>query len=152
VRTRVHAIVIPSEIGEFGDEVRRIFIELGRAYSSESLAGECAPPIDVYETDEAVEVTMDLPGVEPSAVRVVVKGNAVLLAGEKAPRRGRGDSTFHLVERGFGRFARTLRLSSACDAGRASATLDRGELRLTLPKIVERRGRPLHVPVTTPSQ
>jgi HSP20 family protein len=127
-------------------------MELGRDYSSESLAGECAPPIDVYETDETVEITMDLPGVDPSAVRVVIKGDAVLVAGEKAPRRGRGEASFHLVERGFGRFARTVRLSRACDAGRARATLDRGELRLTLPKIVEHRGRPHHVPVTAPSQ
>ena len=152
MRTQVHAVIVPSEIGEFGDEVRRIFMELGRAYSSESLAGECAPPIDVYETDETVEITMDLPGVEPSAVRVVIKGDAVLVAGEKAPRRGRGDASFHLVERGFGRFARTVRLSSACDTGRARATLDRGELRLTLPKIVERRGRPHRVPVAVLSQ
>src|SRR5262245_20875493 len=110
MRSRIHAVSLPSEIGDFAEEIRRIFVELGRAYGPDSLAGECAPAIDVFETDEHFEITMDLPGVDTSAVRVVVKGSAVLIAGEKAPRRGRGDSSFHLVERGYGRFARTIRL------------------------------------------
>ena len=54
MRHRIHAIAIPSEVGEFADEVRRIFLELGRAFGREFLSGECTPPVDVYETDEAV--------------------------------------------------------------------------------------------------
>ncbi len=64
------------------------------------------PPLDVYETDDALEIADGPAGRRPGAVRVVAKGDAVLIAGEKAPRRGRGDSSFHLVERGYGRFAR----------------------------------------------
>jgi len=148
MRSRIHAVSLPSEIGDFAEEIRRVFVELGRAYGPDSLAGECAPAIDVFETDEHFEITMDLPGVDESAVRVIVKGNAVLIAGEKAPRRGRGDSSFHLVERGYGRFARTIRLIGACDAGHARATLLQGELRLIIPKIADRRGQTIHVAVT----
>jgi HSP20 family protein len=147
MRTRIHAVAIPSEIGEFADDVRRIFMELGRVYAADSLVGECSPPIDVFETDVTFEISVDLPGVDPSAVRILVKGSAVLIAGEKAPRRGGGDSSFHLVERGYGRFARTVRLHAACDAGRARATLHDGELRIVLPKITERRGRAIPVTV-----
>ena len=146
MRSRVHAIVLPSEVlGDFAEDVREIFGELGRGYSLESLAGECTPPIDVYETDIALEISVDIPGVDPGAVRIVVKGLQVLIAGDKAPRRGRGDSSFHLVERGFGRFARTVRLSTPCDATRARALLDKGELRITLPKVRERRGRAIRI-------
>src|SRR2546430_2046005 len=76
-----------------------------------------------------------------------VKGNAVLIAGEKSSRHVRGDSTFHLVERGFGRFVRSVRLVAPCDGANARATLDNGELRVTLPKIGDRRRRAIHVPV-----
>jgi HSP20 family protein len=151
MRTRVQAVVLPSEVGDFGDEVRQIYRELGRTHGLETLAGECSPPLDMYETDEAIEISVDLPGVEPSAVRIVVKGTAVLIAGEKAPRRGRGESSFHLVERGFGRFARTVRLSTACDASRARASLADGELRISLPKVADRRGRPIPVSVNANS-
>ena len=147
MRSRVHAIVMPSEtLGEFADEVRQIFAELGRGYSLDTLAGECTPPIDVYETDATLEISVDLPGVDPGSVRVVVKGSVVLIAGDKAPRRGRGDSSFHLVERGFGRFARTVRYTTACDTARAQAVLEKGELRISLPKVADRRGRT--IPIT----
>jgi HSP20 family protein len=146
----VHAVVLPSEIGDFADEVRSVFLELGRSFGAESLAGECSPPLDVYETDESVEILVDLPGVDPSALRIIVKGSSVLIAGEKSPRRGRRDSSFHLVERGFGRFARVVRLSAPCDTSRARAALVDGELRVRLPKIPERRGRRLIVPVESP--
>jgi HSP20 family protein len=152
MRSRVQAIVLPAEaLGDFADELRQIFAELGRAYGLDALTGECTPAIDVYETDSALEVSVDLPGVDPGAIRIVVKHNAMLIAGDKAPRRGRGESSFHLVERGFGRFARTVRLSTPCDATRARAVLDNGELRISVPKVVDRRGRAIRIDVTRTS-
>jgi HSP20 family protein len=147
LRSRIHAIVLPSEAADFASELPELFLELSRAAGLGGMAGECAPPLDVYETDESVEITMDLPGVTPDAVRIVAKGNTILIAGEKAPRRGQGSSSFHLVERGYGRFARTVRLSSACEVGRARAVLTDGELRISLPKIVERRNAVIRIPI-----
>ena len=146
MRSRIPHLVLPSELGEFGDEVCRIFRELGRGAA---MAGECSPPIDVYETDDAMEIHVDLPAVDAADVRVAIKGATVLIAGEKTPRRGRGDSSFHLVERGFGRFARTVGLSAACDTSRARATLRQGELHITLPKIGDRRGHLIEIKVET---
>ena len=103
MRSRIHPIAFPTEIGEFSAEVRQVFLELGRAFGSESLAGECSPPIDVYETDDTLEIRVDLPGIDPAAVRVIGKGDSVLIAGEKAARRAHRESSFHLVERGYGR-------------------------------------------------
>jgi HSP20 family protein len=148
MRSRVQAIVLPSEtLGEFVDEVRQIFAELGRGYSLDTLVGECTPPVDVFETDSSLEVSVDVPGVDLASIRLVVRGTALLVAGDKAPRRGRGDSSFHLVERGFGRFARIVRFTTPCDPGRASAVLEKGELRISLPKVTERRGRAIPIAV-----
>lgn len=147
MRSRVHAVVVAPELGEFADDIGRIFVELGRSFGPEALSGECAPAIDVFETDETVEVAMDLPGVDAATVRVVARGDALLLAGEKPARRVGGDSTFHLLERGFGCFARIVRLGRACDTGRAAAMLAGGELRISVPKIPDRRGRSRQIPV-----
>jgi HSP20 family protein len=133
---------LPAEAPEFADDFRRLFQELDRS----TLTGECSPPLDVFETDDTIEVAVDLPSVSPTAVRVAAKGNAILIAGEKTPRRGRGDASFHLVERGYGRFARVVRVSAACDTSRAKATLTAGELRVSLPKLKERRSRT--IPIT----
>jgi HSP20 family protein len=148
MRSRVHAIALPSELGDFADEVQRVFVELGRAFGAESLAGECSPAVDVYETDEAVEIAVDLAGVPDSAVRIICKGDSVLIAGEKPPKRAGGESSFHLVERGYGRFARVVRVGRACDVARARATLRDGELRITFPKIAERRGQARRIPIS----
>ena len=147
MRPRIHAIAFPSELGDFTAEVRQVFLELGRAFGSESLAGECAPPLDVFETDEMLEITVDLPGVDPAAIRIVGKGDSVLIAGEKAARRAHRESSFHLVERGYGRFARVVRLGPACDTSRARATLVEGELRISIPKIAEQRGHAIQITV-----
>jgi HSP20 family protein len=146
MRPRIHSIALPSEIGEFAEDVRQVFRELGRAFGSESLTGECTPLIDVYETDDTLEITVDLPGVDPAAVRVLAKGDSVLIAGEKAARRARKESSFHLVERGYGRFARVVRLGRACDTSSARATLRQGELRISVAKIADQRGRA--IPIT----
>jgi HSP20 family protein len=144
---RIFTLAVPSELGDFADDVRRVYMELGRAFGSESLAGECSPALDVYETDDTLEVTVDLPGVAASAIRVIAKGDSMLIAGEKAARRVRGESSFHLVERGYGRFARVVRLGRACDTAHAEVRLVGGELHVSIPKITERRCRPVQIPV-----
>jgi HSP20 family molecular chaperone IbpA len=72
----------------------------------------------------------------------------ILVAGTKVPKAcAHGDATFQLAERCFGRFARAVRLAGAFDAGRANASLVAGELRIVLPRIEERRGRDIRIPV-----
>jgi len=117
-------------------------------FGAESLAGECSPPLDVFETDDALEISVDLPGVDPATVRIVAKGDSILIAGEKLARRARGESTFHLVERGYGRFARVVRLARACDTSKVRARLVEGELRISVPKAAERRGRPIPISIS----
>jgi HSP20 family protein len=148
VRYRVQAFAVPTEIDEFADDIRRVFQALGRSFSPESLAGECSPQIDVYETDDALEVVTDLPGVSPKSVHIVAKGDALLIAGEKTPRRTGGDPTFHLVERGYGRFARVVRIGRTCNPASARATFAHGELRISIPKVDERRGRRIPIAIT----
>jgi HSP20 family protein len=149
MRSRFQAVALPAEVGEFAEDVQQIFRELGRAFGPESLIGECAPALDVYETDDKLEIAMDLPGVDAMAVRIVIRGSAVLIAGEKPARRGQGDSSFHLVERGFGRFVRLVRLTTPCETAQARATLSNGELRVAVPKMADRRGQPIRVAITT---
>jgi HSP20 family protein len=130
-----------------GEDLRRILKWL----EGESLAGtgaECSPAMDVYETSTAVEVIADLPGVPADGIRVVFEEGVLAIAGQKHPRScEHRDAAFHLAERGFGRFARVFRLTGAFDASRARATLQAGELRVVLPRITERRGARIRIPV-----
>src|SRR5690606_6342920 len=109
---------------------------------------ECSPTLDVLETDATVEVLVDVPGLSADALRILIKGGIVLVVGEKERSEpSRTPTSYHLVERDFGRFARAVRIHAAVDAARARATLAHGELRIVLPRLDERRGQEFLVPV-----
>ena len=115
------------------------------------VAGECMPGVDVFETEKSVEIVLDLPGVAADCVRVLFKAGVVLVVGEKERPdfSKRAPASFHLVERDFGRFARAVRVTAAIDGAKAHARLHHGELRIVLPRIKERRGSGLLVPIET---
>lgn len=126
------------------DQVRRVVEE----DDAGGAAGECAPPMDVVETADGIEILMDVPGVAATAVRLVFSQGTVIIVGRKRPATcAHGKAAFHLAERSFGRFARAVRLNGAFDAGRASATLTAGELRIILPRIEERRGQDIRIEI-----
>jgi HSP20 family protein len=132
-----------AETPDIADDVRVLFDELAETLTHEQRAysGECRPALDVFETDAAVEIVVDLAGVPREAIRILFRGGIVLIAGEKAPPHGDAAEAFHLVEREFGRFARAVRLSGAYDVARARASLRHGELTIVLPKQQDRRGQ-----------
>jgi HSP20 family protein len=116
---------------------------------ADASAAECAPPMDVIETADGVEIVMDVPAVQLNEIRLVFSQNTLIVAGHKRPGPcAHQDAAFHLAERGFGRFARAVRLTGAFDGGRALATLSHGELRIVLPRLEERRGRDITIPIS----
>jgi HSP20 family protein len=142
---------IPSaEARELTDDVRELFEDLAATLPHEMRAhsGECHPTLDVLETDEAVEVIVDVSGIPADALRVLFRASVLLIAGEKAPPRTGENQSFQLVEREFGRFVRAVRLNGAFNIPRASASIDDGELTVVLPKLIDRRDQSHRIPVT----
>jgi len=136
---------------DMDDEVRRLFERLIQS-EHPSASAECTPPIDVFETTDGIEVVLDVPGVVADQIQVVVARETLVVMGRKSPSgcEHQHEAAFHVAERAFGRFARGVRLSGAFDVGRGTATLRDGELRVTLPRIEERRGRERRIPIRTP--
>lgn len=143
--------LLPSiETGDLADDVGRLFEELAVALHPDQWAdsGECHPTLDVVETDDTVEVTVDVSGVPAEALRILFRADVLVVAGEKAPAPPAAPRTFHLVEREFGRFARAVRLPGAFDLPRSQVTLRDGELTVVLPTTAERRGQAHRLPIT----
>lgn len=141
---------IPSgEASELADDLRELFDELAATlpHHQRASSGECRPTLDVLETDEAIEVLVDVAGIPREAIRVVFRDGVLLVAGEKAPPLADAPRSFHLVEREFGRFARAVRLKGAFDIRESRATVRDGELSVVLRKLVDRRGQAHRIPV-----
>jgi HSP20 family protein len=143
-----------SEARELTDDVRELFENLAAQLPHEQRAysGECHPTIDVLETDEAVEVAVDVSGIPATALRVLFRAGVLLIVGEKAPPRTTEDQTFHLVEREFGRFARAVRLTGAFNIPGARASVTDGELSIVLPKLIDRRDQSHRIAVVAGTQ
>jgi HSP20 family protein len=154
---------VPSaETRELAGDLRDLFADLDATLPNDQrvYSGECQPALDVLETETSVEVIVDVAGVRAHALRILFRGDTLLIAGEKAPGPpspgGSGatgttntEPTFHLVEREFGRFARAVRLNGAFDLARAQASLTSGELTIVLPRLVERRGKSHAISITS---
>ncbi len=135
---------------DIGDDLRRVLEWLESEGFTAGGPAECAPPMDVFETPDTVEIVADLPGVMADSLRIVCARGIVVVAGRKLPTGcEHREAAFHLAERSFGRFARFFRLSGAIDAGRARARLAAGELHVIIPRIEERRGREIRIPIVT---
>ncbi|MGH7342358.1 MAG: Hsp20/alpha crystallin family protein [Candidatus Rokuibacteriota bacterium] len=138
-----------ADTADLADDIRELFDDLSRSLhrTHRAYSGECQPALDVFETDAAIEVVVDVAGIPAGALRVLFRAGVLLVVGEKAPAPTAPDQTFHLVERAFGRFARAVRLAGAFDVERSRATLRDGELLIVLPKIDDRRGRAHRIPI-----
>lgn len=140
---------------DLSQDVQRLLEDVARRRPDRRhvVAGECMPVVDVFETEKTVEIVLDLPGVSPDAVRILFKSGVLLIVGEKErpDLTRRGPASFHLVERDFGRFARAVRINTAIDGSQARARMANGELRVVLPRITDRRGAGLLVPIESPT-
>jgi HSP20 family protein len=139
-----------GDLRELGDDIRELFADLEERLPADQrvYSGECHPVLDVLETATGIEIILDVTGVPAEAMRVLLRNNVVLVAGEKAPQRMTADATYHLVEREFGRFARAVRLTGAFEGAAARAWLDAGELTIIVPRRAERRGQAQTIPIS----
>jgi HSP20 family protein len=129
-------------------ERRELPVDLIRFLDARAAAAECTPPLDVVETDRGIELLLDLPGVAAADLEIVFAQNVLLVTGTKLPPVCEDqEAGFHVAERAFGRFARAVSLDGAYDTARAMASLRDGELRVVLPRLDERRGVPIRIPV-----
>ena len=92
------------------------------------------PPTDIYETDAAFIVVMDIAGVEPGAFTVSLDAGMLTVSGERKERAS-GRREYHAMEVKVGPFERTFRLPEPVDSASLKATYDLGFLEIRLAKL-----------------
>lgn len=97
------------------------------------MTGAISPAIDIHETDTAIVLTAELPGLEEDDVEVEIKDRRLTLRGQKnVTHDDTGD--LRVSERSYGSFTRTMTLPDAVDIEEISAAFDKGVLHVTMPK------------------
>lgn len=126
----------PLDLGEtFGalqHEIDRVFDDFSHFRFGRLSLG--APRIDVSETDGQYVIEAELPGVDPKDVDVSLDGDVLTIKGEKKIDREDKNKDYHVVERAYGAFSRSIALPFAADAAQMEAKFDKGVLRITARK------------------
>ncbi|MBU2531138.1 MAG: Hsp20/alpha crystallin family protein [Alphaproteobacteria bacterium] len=125
------------EIDKVFDEFHRNF-GISRPWNGQMVAGSMlAPNIDVVESENALEVTAELPGVSKDDVEVTVAEGVLTIRGEKKAEKKEEKDNYRMVERSYGSFQRSLRLPFNIEADQIDAQFTEGVLKIVLPKPAE---------------
>lgn len=93
--------------------------------------------LDVREEQDKIVIEADLPGMEEKDVAVTLASGLLTIKGERKSERDEKKGDYHIAERTFGRFERTLRLPDGIDESRVEASFDKGVLKIVAPKLPE---------------
>jgi len=92
------------------------------------------PTIDMYETDKDVIVEAEVPGYSPDHISVRVTSNGLIIRGQMEKTEVDRQNDYHMRERRYGSFSRTIRFPTEAMPDRATAKYKDGVLRITAPK------------------
>ena len=135
-------------------EVSRLRREMDRLWDDyfgagrrglQPLQAEFAPAVDVTETAEAVVVKAEVPGMDAKDINISVTGDVLTIKGEKKSEREEKEESYHLVERSYGSFSRSLVLPAAVVLDNIEAKYDKGVLTVTCPKKEEVKPKAIEI-------
>ena len=92
------------------------------------------PAIDVVETDDAFDISAEVPGVKEDDLDVSISGTTLVLKGEKSSDHEEKEDNYHLIERRYGSFRRQIPLGFSPEEGAVEAEFADGLLKLRIAK------------------
>ena len=118
----------------FDDVEKMINQALGHSILNKEITSHVQPLLDVYETDNTIVASLDLPGVEKKDVEVSVSNGFLTISGERKNISSEGRIW---QETSFGTFKRTFELTKAVVEDKIKAQFKNGVLKISLPKAEE---------------
>jgi HSP20 family protein len=118
--------------------------------SSWQRAGETGPPVDLYETDDAVIIRLAIPGGDSRALTLTIGEDSIRVRGETPPPGVAWNerTVVHWQQIPYGRFDRPVPLPCPVDSRASRARFTHGILEITLPKLRTPEARTVPITVT----
>jgi len=102
------------------------------------------PEVDIFETDQAITLLADIPGVKPEKLNIDLRDNILTITGD-VDRLQAADEELLVMEYETGRYYRQFTLSEVIDQTKIDAKLNLGVLRLSLPKVAKAAPRKIAI-------
>ena len=124
----------PRDIGHLHEQLDELFEDLWRVPRFIRPRRGFRPAVDVFRTDDPLElnVVVDLAGVDPDSVRVILHERTLVIAGER-PRSTSCPRSYYHLEIQYGSFERRITFPEGIDVGAVRASYERGLLTVVLP-------------------
>ena len=119
---------------EVDDVFRRIFGTMSENGTDSTGSASWSPRVDMSETDTALIVKADVPGVDPKDIDVSIRDGTLMIKGERKEEREEKRRNFHRLERFVGHFYRAVPLPTGVDEDHISAISGKGVITITIPK------------------
>jgi len=108
---------------------------------------EFLPALDLAETDNELVVKCEVPGLEPKDIDISISDGMLTIKGEKKQEREEKQADYHLVERSYGAFTRSIQLPKEVQSDKISASYKNGILKINLPKSEEAKKKEIKIKV-----
>lgn len=92
------------------------------------------PDFDIHETDHGYDIKAELSGMDEKDVEVTIEDNILRISGEKKDEKSEKKGKYHISERKFGTFERSLTLPGEVDSSKIKASFSKGVLSIHVPK------------------
>lgn len=109
--------------------------------------GEWLPSLDVAETKNELVVKAEVPGMDPKDIDISLSDGVLTIKGEKRQEKEEKEADYHVVERSYGSFMRSVQLPKEVQSDKISASYKNGILRITLPKSEEAKKKEVKIKV-----
>ena len=106
-----------------------------------------SPALDLAETKDNLVVKAELPGIDPKDISIDLSGDVLTVRGEKKQEKEEKEENYHLIERRYGSFTRSIRLPVKIDEEKIKASYKNGVLKIVLPKSEEVKKKEIKIKV-----
>jgi len=117
--------------------------------STTDMVGTDWPRVDMAESDNEIQITAELPGVDKDNIDVSVSQDRLTIRGEKNKEKEIQEKGYYRLERSYGSFQRNLSLPCEVESDKVNASFKNGVLTVRLPKSAAAREKTRKIPVHT---
>lgn len=129
------------------EKMNRLFEEAysARGEDKDLVASTWTPSVDIYETEQELILTAELPGIEEKDIEIKIEDNTLTLKGERQFEKESKEENYHRIERAYGSFYRSFTLPHYVDQDNIQAEHANGVLKITMPKKPELKPRKVEI-------
>jgi len=136
---------VGGELERMKREMERIWDRLSSETSTATFERDWSPSLDLMETQESLVAEIEVPGINPDKIDISVAPEMLTVSGEKKQETGGQEKNYHVVERTYGIFSRSISLPTVVNPDRVEARYKDGILRITMGKRKETKRKRIEV-------